>query len=172
MTNYLQEHTQTLVPHTLNQILRHLCYMKWNVWLTWLRRKCVTNVFPKVQSKHSSCTYKEMLLLSLASKTICLTNLWSAWKGKIFDPNGCIWPQKNHLIRESILKWSLKNASTWPTLFWQADAELCLRPFKIECVFCIRKFWKLNARARKHNTNPRNLHEPLQSKVTWFHKNR
>ncbi len=46
------------------------------------------------------------------------------------------------------------------------------RPFKIECVFCIRKFWKLNARARKHNTNPRNLHKPLWSKVTWFQWNR
>ena len=35
------------------------------------------------------------------------------------------------------------------------------RPFKIECVFCIRKFLKLNARTQKHNTSPRNLHELL-----------
>ncbi len=46
-----------------------------------------------------------------------------------------------------------------------------VRPFKIECVFCIRIFWKLNARAQKHNTYPRNLHEPLWSKVTRFQWN-
>ncbi len=34
-----------------------------------------------------------------------------------------------------------------------------IRPFKTECVFCINWFWKLDARARKHNKTRRNLHK-------------
>ncbi len=66
----------------------------------------------------------------------------------------------------------LLDASSRNNLGSTFSLKFMVRPFKIECVFCIRKFWKLNARARKHNTNPRNLHEPLWSKVTWFQWNR
>ena len=60
---------------------------------------------------------------------------------------------KLHLLRSSIQR-----------LFW----VWYWRPFKIECVFCIRKFRKLNQRARKHNTNARKLHAHWWLQKIWF----
>ena len=97
-------------------------------------------------SIHSQCNYH----YSQQKTNGCPSNLWP-WVAR-----GQRWPFLN------------REYTTGPMHL----LAIKLRPFKIECVFCIRKFWKLNARARKHNTNARNLHGPLWSKVTWFYKNR
>ncbi len=76
------------------------------------------------------------------------------------------------MVSSYIKRRSVTWVSFFPILYLVLHHRFSTRPFKIECVFCIRKFWKLNARTRKHNTNARNLHGPLWSKVTWFYKNR
>ena len=113
--------------------------------------------YPLKTMHHSICNiFRYLLPLTLLQMEWLIAQKWQEWfSSSILTCRGDH-PVTDPWVCDGLIQMLIAMKQHCWCSWWYA-LQTPSGGLKIECVFCIRKFWELNAHMRKHNTNPRNL---------------